>query len=102
MGRTDHFRRLGWFVCLQVVANPCTFAVNEIAVGVTTNDVLKHMVSEETARMPNTVTSDRMSRTVEHLVLQRNYYPLFPAPEGAPPVCYMDAFGLRSLPVTFL
>ena len=53
--------------------NPVTFSVNEVTIGVSTNDILLHLAAEEVIRQPADAPSDRMARLVEHVIHQRVY-----------------------------
>ena len=50
-----------------------TFSVNEVTIGVSTNDILLHLAAEEVSRQPADAPSDRMARLVEHVIHQRVY-----------------------------
>ena len=64
--------------------NPVTFSINELTVGISTNDILMHLSREEVSRRgPNDIAVDRMARLAEHVLQQRHYYPLFPPAIGA-------------------
>jgi DNA polymerase alpha subunit B len=62
---------------VHCVSNPCTLQINELIVGVTSTDVLFHVSAEETNA--NLESGSRMARIAQHMVMQRSYYPLFPA-----------------------
>mmetsp|Transcript_23933 Transcript_23933/g.57731 ORF Transcript_23933/g.57731 Transcript_23933/m.57731 type:complete len:747 (-) Transcript_23933:110-2350(-) len=70
---------------VHCVSNPCTLRINDVTVGVTSTDVLFHISSDECNA--NLAPGTRLSRIAQHLVGQRSYYPLFPAPRGA---CSLD------------
>eukprot|EP00127_Corallochytrium_limacisporum_P007297 Clim_evm38s246 gene=Clim_evmTU38s246 len=65
---------------VHCIANPFTFCLNEVVVGVATFDVVKHLSGEEISRQAKggAVKSNRMQRLTSHLLHQRSYYPLFP------------------------
>lgn len=65
------------------VPNPAMLTINELVVGVCTNDVLKAMTSEEISRLPADAQPDRMRRIIAHLLQQRHFFPLFPPPPGS-------------------
>jgi DNA polymerase alpha subunit B len=74
-GRQDRsFRRI------HCVSNPCTLKINEVVVGITSTDVLFHMNADETNA--NLEPGSRLARISQHMLQQRSYYPLFPAPSG--------------------
>lgn len=66
---------------VHTVSNPCTFKINEVVFGVTATDVLFHMSAEETNG--NLQPGTRLARIAQHMLQQRSYYPLFPAPPMA-------------------
>lgn len=61
---------------LHFVSDPCTLKLNGLCVGVTSTDVLFHLGAEEISCSPKTV--ERLSRLIEYLLQQGNYYPLNP------------------------
>jgi DNA polymerase alpha subunit B len=61
---------------VHLVSNPCTFQINEIVFGVTSTDVLFHVSADETNASLEPFS--RLPRLAQHLLQQRNYYPLFP------------------------
>ena len=66
------------------VPNPGTFRINEVTFGVTTADPLFALTPETTSHVPRTSRfADRMAMLAEHPILQRSYFPILPAPEGA-------------------
>ena len=65
---------------VHCVSNPCTLQMNDITIGVTSTDVLFHISSDECNA--NLAPGTRLSRIAQHLIQQRSYYPLFPAPKG--------------------
>lgn len=68
------------FQRVHCVSNPCTLQINDVTVGVTSTDVLFHISSDECNA--NLAPGTRLSRIAQHLIQQRSYYPLFPAPKG--------------------
>ena len=65
---------------VHCVSNPCTLQMNDITIGVTSTDVLFHISSDECNA--NLAPGTRLSRIAQHLIQQRSYYRLFPAPKG--------------------
>lgn len=63
-------------------ANPATLRCNDMVVGVSTHDVLKHLSAAELA-VGTPAGADRMARLAAHLPAQASYYPLYPPPLGA-------------------
>jgi len=64
---------------LHCLANPSTFTVKEMVIGVNTADILMDLSKQETSRGQS---GDRMGRLANHLLLQRSYYPLCPPAPG--------------------
>lgn len=62
---------------VHCVPNPCTLRINDIAVGVTSADVLFNLSSAETNA--NLEVGSRLARLGQHLLQQQSYYPLYPA-----------------------
>ncbi|KAG8407256.1 DNA-directed DNA polymerase alpha subunit pol12 [Metarhizium acridum] len=54
-----------------------TLSMNEMVMGVSSQDILYELRSEELAK----TSGDLMTRLVRYLVEQRHYFPLFPAAE---------------------
>ncbi|EKU20784.1 DNA polymerase alpha subunit B, partial [Nannochloropsis gaditana CCMP526] len=61
---------------LYCLSNPSFFTVNEVAVGVTTNDILCHLSGDEVSYNPG----NRLARLAAHLLQQQSFFPLFPPP----------------------
>eukprot|EP00026_Physarum_polycephalum_P003504 Phypoly_transcript_03517.p1 GENE.Phypoly_transcript_03517~~Phypoly_transcript_03517.p1 ORF type:complete len:684 (+),score=166.84 Phypoly_transcript_03517:196-2052(+) len=57
------------------VSNPCTMKVNDVTLGVSSVDVIRHLASQEASK---NLQGDRLSRLCGHLLKQRSYYPLYP------------------------
>ncbi|EKX53416.1 DNA polymerase alpha subunit B, partial [Guillardia theta CCMP2712] len=66
-------------VSLCMMGNPCMFRINEVVVGVTTTDIVRHICGCESSIS----NGDRISRVINHLIQQKSFYPLFPPAEGA-------------------
>jgi DNA polymerase alpha subunit B len=64
---------------IVLLPNPSVFSVNEIVIGVSTMDVLSHLVNED-IRSPSVVQAQSLG-LAEHLIQQRSFCPLA---EGAP------------------
>ena len=64
------------------VSNPATLRCNDIVVGASSHDVLKHLSAAELA-VHQPAGADRMARLAAHLPAQASYYPLYPPPLGA-------------------
>ncbi|KAH7286032.1 hypothetical protein KP509_33G056000 [Ceratopteris richardii] len=69
---------------VTLLGNPGVFALNELAIGCCTVDVLRHLSSEEASRVPAGVSSDRLARLASHIISQHSFYPLYPAASGLP------------------
>ena len=61
----------------KVVTNPVTISLNEIVVGISTQDVLWDLRREE-VKVGRTKESDLMARLPRHLIQQRHFFPIFP------------------------
>eukprot|EP00850_Spirogloea_muscicola_P007858 SM000040S14870 [mRNA] locus=s40:722131:727097:- [translate_table: standard] len=61
-------------------ANPGLFSCNDVVIGCSSMDILKHLSSEEASNSSN----DRMTRLASHISRQRSFYPLFPPALGVP------------------
>lgn len=66
------------------LGNPSQFSLNELTIGCCTVDVLRHLSSEEAARVPAGATGDRLARLAAHMIGQHSFYPLYPAAVGVP------------------
>jgi len=72
-----------WWQGEQVIlaSNPAILSINNIVVGMSNNDILKNMASEELAIHPT--DKDKISRMLNHLLQQRSFYPLYPPAIGS-------------------
>ena len=62
---------------VKIMTNPCTFWLNEVVVGISSQDVLGELRREElTAGSKG--QQDLLARLSRHLIEQRHYFPLFP------------------------
>lgn len=61
----------------KVVGNPMTLSVNEMLLGVSSQDVLWELKGDEVASRPAPVP-DLLARLSRYLVEQRHYFPVFP------------------------
>ncbi|KAH7152222.1 DNA polymerase alpha subunit B N-terminal-domain-containing protein [Dactylonectria estremocensis] len=73
-------KELGLPKSVRIVTNPMTLSINELILGVSSQDVLSQLRSEEVAMGP---TTDLMGRLCRYLVEQRHYFPLFPPTDRA-------------------
>lgn len=63
---------------VHLVSNPSTIRINEVTIGVTSNDSFFQLSCEETnAKLP---IGSRLSRLAQHFIRQQSYYPIFPVP----------------------
>ncbi len=69
-------RELGLHKSVRIVGNPMTVAVNEMLVGVSSQDVLWELRHEEL--VGGVREEDALSRVGRYLIEQRHYFPLFP------------------------
>lgn len=65
---------------IHCVPNPCTLQINEVVIGITSNDTIFQISADETNG--NLEPGSRLTRIAQHLLQQRSYYPLFPPPAG--------------------
>lgn len=75
----DSFPRkeLGLPKTVKIVGNPMTLSINEMVLGVSSQDILWELKGEEcTSRPP--VTTDLLGRLSRYLIEQRHYFPVFP------------------------
>ncbi|CAO2829420.1 unnamed protein product [Amaranthus hypochondriacus] len=67
------------------LTNPGIFDANEVIVGCSTVDIIRHLSGEEISRIPKDGSSgDRLSRLATHIISQRSFYPLYPPSESVP------------------
>eukprot|EP00039_Didymoeca_costata_P013829 m.216520 g.216520 ORF g.216520 m.216520 type:complete len:642 (+) comp15879_c0_seq5:111-2036(+) len=64
---------------VHAMANPATFTVKEVTIGVSTVDVIKHLSQQETSFGQ---TGDRLGRLANHIIQQQSYYPIVPTGKG--------------------
>jgi len=62
---------------IHCLSNPCTFQINEVVFGITSNDVMCHISSDE---VHDAAIENRLLRISQHILNQQSYYPLFPPP----------------------
>ena len=63
---------------IHCVSNPCTLKINEVTVGITATDAVMHMSGNEISS--HNLQGSRLARLMQHMLQQRSYCPLFPAP----------------------
>ena len=69
-------KELGLPKVARIVSNPMTLSINEAVFGISSQDVLYELRSEELAK--GAPGSDLLGRLCRYLVEQRHYFPLFP------------------------
>ncbi|KYK61530.1 hypothetical protein DCS_02672 [Drechmeria coniospora] len=74
-------KELGLPKSVRFVTNPMTLSVNDMVLGISSQDILYELRAEEVAQ--GVVSGELMGRLVRHLVEQRHYFPLFPPTDRA-------------------
>lgn len=70
-------RELGLPKAVRLVGNPMTLSINEMVLGVSSQDVLWELRHEEL--VGGARAGDALSRVSRYLIEQRHYFPLFPS-----------------------
>jgi len=70
-------KELGLPKCVKIVGNPSTVNVNEMVLGVSSQDILWELRHEELVSA-GVGTGDSLSRACRYLIEQRHFFPLFP------------------------
>lgn len=70
-------KELGLPKSVRIVSNPMSLAINEVVLGLSSQDVLHELRGEEVHK--GLVGQDLMERLCRYLVKQRHYFPLFPS-----------------------
>ena len=65
---------------IHLVPNPCMFRVNEVLFGVTSNDALFSLSSDEVSM---NLGANRLDRLAAHLLQQHSFSPQFPVPQNS-------------------
>lgn len=73
-------KELGLPKAVKIVSNPMTLSVNEVVLGISSQDVLWELRAEELAKVNG---GDLMGRLCRHLVEQRHYCPVYPPTDRA-------------------
>ncbi|KAG6323084.1 hypothetical protein E4U44_002893 [Claviceps purpurea] len=82
-------KELGLPKSAKIVSNPMTLSMNEMVIGLSSQDILYELRSEELSRVTSAPTSaggpggDLMGRLCRYLIEQRHYFPLFPPTDRA-------------------
>lgn len=67
------------------VSDPCTLDIGGVIIGLSSTDILFHLGAEEISGcQQQTQMTDRISRLVQHILTQQNYYPLYPPHPDVP------------------
>lgn len=79
-------RELGLPKQVTCVTNPITLSINELVVGISSQDVLYEMQRQTVAQGTNRVSDDLLARLSAGVIQQRHFFPVFPplAPESLP------------------
>ncbi|KAI8298265.1 DNA polymerase alpha primase associated subunit [Colletotrichum sp. SAR11_240] len=88
----------------RIVTNPMTLSMNEMVMGISSQDILWQLKHEELAARPS--DTNPLSRLSRHLLEQRHFFPLFPptdrqklpktgTEEGMPPGAMLDISYLK-------
>ncbi|QSL66728.1 hypothetical protein MERGE_001114 [Pneumocystis wakefieldiae] len=77
-------RSLGLGKNVKCIPNPAMFSLNEIIVGVSSNDILMSLSKSEIIKSP--LYSNALARLSYHVLQQRHFYPLFPGAAYEPSV----------------
>ncbi|KAF9880984.1 DNA polymerase alpha primase associated subunit [Colletotrichum karsti] len=97
-------KELGLPKTARFVTNPMTLSINEMVMGVSSQDILWQLKHEELVARPS--DSNPLSRLSRHLLEQRHFFPLFPptdrqklpktgTQEGMPPGAMLDLSYLK-------
>ncbi|KAI1124510.1 DNA polymerase alpha/epsilon subunit B [Nemania abortiva] len=68
---------LGLHKAVRIAGNPMTLFVNEMVLGISSQDILWNLRQEELVGA-KPATPDKMSRISRYLIEQRHYFPIFP------------------------
>jgi len=86
---------------VSVVPNPATFVVGGVVVGGTSTDVLFQLNAHDAMRnAPGGAKVEKIPRMASHLLEQRSYYPLFPAPDAADTPLELTQLPAAGMPVS--
>lgn len=77
-------KELGLPKAVRIVSNPMTLSMNELVLGVSSQDVLWELRAEELSKAGGAIAGgDLMARLCRYLVEQRHYYPVYPPTDRA-------------------
>lgn len=68
---------------IQCLPNPSIISVGGMMVGISSNDIIKDLITDEASMQAKGTSIPKMVRMANHVMDQRSFYPLFPAPPGA-------------------
>ena len=71
-------RDLGLPKQAKMLPNPCTISLNEVVIGISSQDILFELSKEQLSGGKGGPSQDLMTRLPRHLIEQRHFYPLFP------------------------
>uniref|UniRef100_A0A182IQ09 DNA polymerase alpha subunit B n=1 Tax=Anopheles atroparvus TaxID=41427 RepID=A0A182IQ09_ANOAO len=80
---TQPYKVASFYKNLHLLPDPCVFSVEGLEVGVTTVDIIKHLVEAE-CTAEGAAGGDKIKRAYNHLFHQASFYPLNPPPEEVP------------------
>uniref|UniRef100_A0A182W366 DNA polymerase alpha subunit B n=1 Tax=Anopheles minimus TaxID=112268 RepID=A0A182W366_9DIPT len=102
---TPPYKIASFYKNLHFLPDPCVFSIEGLEIGVTTVDIIKHLIDSEctaahvtmggsSAAAPIGVGGDKIKRAYGHLFHQASFYPLNPPPEDLPlDVDMLNEFG---------
>uniref|UniRef100_A0A182PLF3 DNA polymerase alpha subunit B n=1 Tax=Anopheles epiroticus TaxID=199890 RepID=A0A182PLF3_9DIPT len=101
---TPPYKVASFYKNLHFLPNPCVFSIEGVEIGITTVDVIKHLIESECTVanvMPTgsaaPIGGDKIKRAYGHLFNQASFYPLNPPPEDVPlDVDMLNEFGRLS------
>lgn len=93
-------KELGLPKQVTCVTNPITISINELVVGISSQDVLFEMQRQTVAQNTNKISDDLLARLSANLIQQRHFFPVFPplAPENLPRPTATGAIGIHNEP----
>ena len=71
-------RDLGLPKQAKMLPNPCTISLNEVVIGISSQDILFELSKEQISGGKGGPSQDLMTRLPRYLIEQRHFYPLFP------------------------
>jgi len=93
-------KELGLPKQVTCVTNPITISINELVVGISSQDVLFEMQRQTVAQNTNKISDDLLARLSGNLIQQRHFFPIFPplAPESLPKPTATGAISIHNEP----